>query len=367
MKRISFFIILMTMCISLVGCSNTLKTSTSSDDYIGMNYQLVINELKKAGFKDITTVVIEDLSSTSTMSEGTVEQVSINGSTSFVAKSTFPTDTVVVITYHAIKKVYTPISSDDLHTNDYENLASMFKDAGFANVELKEVFDLDPDTTNADYINEISINGRSTFNSDEEFPYDVVTTVICHRPYEKFVVKVHVDFIANLIFNKYDVALLINNEQQQTLVHGKDVDFEFKLKEGQYVIAFTEIGSSSVKGTTTIDVSSNMDISYKISCYSDKITVETIYIDREEILSNNEVKVLSSASDYNYKDYRDVITSLEAAGFTNVKVEPVYDIYFGILVSEGELKAVTIDGKSSLEKVIFSKMMPKSKSFTIPR
>ena len=350
MKRISFFIILMTMCISLVGCSNTLKTSTSSDDYIGMNYQLVINELKKAGFKDITTVVIEDLSSTSTMSEGTVEQVSINGSTSFVAKSTFPTDTVVVITYHAIKKVYTPISSDDLHTNDYESLASMFKDAGFANVELKEVFDLDPDTTNADYINEISINGRSTFNSDEEFPYDAVTTVICHRPYEKFVVKVHVDFIANLIFNKYDVALLINNEQQQTLVHGKDVDFEFKLKEGQYVIAFTEIGSSSVKGTTTIDVSSNMDISYKISCYSDKITVETIYIDREEILSNNEVKVLSSASDYNYKDYRDVITSLEAAGFTNIKVEPVYDIYFGILVSEGELKAVTIDGKSSFRK-----------------
>lgn len=77
MKRINFFILLITMCISLVGCSNTLKTLTSSDDYIGMNYQLVVNELQKAGFKDITTVVIEDLSSNSTMSEGTVEQVSI--------------------------------------------------------------------------------------------------------------------------------------------------------------------------------------------------------------------------------------------------------------------------------------------------
>lgn len=350
MKRINFLILFITMCISIVGCSNTLKTSTSSDDYIGMNYQLVINELQKAGFKDITTIVIEDLSSTSAMSDGTVEQISINGSTSFAAKSTFSKDTVVVITYHAIKKVYTPISSDDLHTDDYESLGSMFKDAGFANVELKEVFDLDPDTTNTDYINEISINGRSIFNNEEEFPYDATTTVICHRPYEKFTVKVHVDFVANLIFNKYDVELLIDNELQQTLVHGKDVDYEFRLKDDEYVITFAKTGSSSVKGSTTIDVASNMEISYKISCYNDKITVETIYIDREAILSDNEAKAPSSASDYNYKNYSDVITSLKDAGFTNIKIEPVYDIYFGFLVTEGELKTVTIDGKSSFRK-----------------
>jgi hypothetical protein len=315
-----------------------------------MNYQSVINELQKSGFKDITTIVIEDLLSTSSMSDGTVEQVSINGSKSFQANSTFPTNTAVVITYHVIKKVYTPISSDDLLTDDYEILGSMFKDAGFANVELKEVFDLDPDTTDADYINEIFINGRSTFNNEEEFPFDATTTIICHRPYEKFTVKVHVDFVANLIFSKYDVTLLINNEQQQTLEHGKDVDYEFKLKDGEYEFIFEETGSSSVYGSTTIDVSSNMEISYKIACYNDNVTVETIYIDREAILSENEVKAPSSASDYKYKNYSDVVTPLEVAGFTNIKIEPVYDIYFGFLVSEGELQAVTIDGKSSFKK-----------------
>lgn len=104
MKRINLFILLMIMSISLAGCSNTLKSPTSSDDYIGMNYQSVISKLEKAGFKDLTTTVIEDLSSTSTMLDGTVEQVSINGSTSFAAKSTFSPDAAVVITYHAIKK-----------------------------------------------------------------------------------------------------------------------------------------------------------------------------------------------------------------------------------------------------------------------
>lgn len=350
MKRINLFILLMIMSISLAGCSNTLKSPTSSDDYIGMNYQSVISKLEKAGFKDLSTTVIEDLSSTSTMLDGTVEQVSINGSTSFAAKSTFSPDAAVVITYHAIKKVYAPISSDDLRTDDYESLGSMFKDAGFANVELKEVFDLDPDTTEVDYINEISINGRSTFKSGEEFPYDATITVICHRPYEKFTVKVHVNFVANLIFSKYNVTLLINNEQRQTLAHGKDADYEFRLKEGEYLITFAETGSSSIKGSTTIDVSSNMEISYKISCYSDKVSVETIYIDREAILADNEVKATSSASDYKYKDYRDVVKSLEDAGFTNIKTEPVYDIYFGFLVSESELKAVTVDGKSSFSK-----------------
>lgn len=350
MKRIKLFILLMAMCIFLLGCNKTLKSSTSSDDYKGMNYQLVINDLQKAGFKDITTIVIEDLLSTSSMSDGSVEQVSINDRTSFAAKSTFPKDTAIVITYHAIKKVYTPISSDDLSTDDYESLGSMFKDAGFANIELKEVFDLDPDTIEAGYINEISINGSSTFENEEEFPFDATTTVICHRPYEKFTVKVHVDFVANLIFSKYDVALLINNERQQTLVHGKDGDYEFRLKDGENVFTFEENGSSSVKGSTTIDVSSNMEIEYKISCYSDKVNVETIYIDREEILSDKEIKASSSASDYNYKNYSDVVSSLKNAGFTNIKIEPIYDMIFGFLVSEGEFKAVTIDGKSNFKK-----------------
>lgn len=63
----------MTMFIFLVGCSSTLKSPSSSDDYIGMIYQSVINELQKAGFKDLTTIVIDDLLSTSSMSDGTVE------------------------------------------------------------------------------------------------------------------------------------------------------------------------------------------------------------------------------------------------------------------------------------------------------
>lgn len=350
MKRINFFMLLIAMMILITGCGNKLKTKISSDDYIGMNYQVVISELQKSGFSNITTVVIEDLSSISTVTDGTVKQVSIGGNTSFSAKSTFPKDTSVEITYHTIKKAYTPISSDDLQSNDYGSLARMFKDSGFSNVELKEVFDLDPDITNIDYINEVIIDGRSTFSSDEEFPYDAITTIICHRPYEKFAVKLHVDFVANLIFSRYDVDLLINNEKQQTLVHGKDVDIEFKLKEGENTITFAEIGSSSVNGSSTIDVSSNMHVSYQILCYNDKVTVETIYVDKEEILSDNEVKAPLSASDYNYKKYSDVITSLTEAGFTNIKKQAIYDVYFGFLVSEGELKEVTIDGKSSFRK-----------------
>lgn len=350
MKRILLILLSIAICISMIGCNKTIKVTAPSDDYIGRNYLSVISELQKAGFRDIDTTVIEDLSSASSMADGTVEQVLINGSASFVKESSFPLDASVMITYHSIKRICPPISSNDIQSTDYEHLGNMFKDAGFTNVELVEKFDLDPDTTNADYLNEISIDGISVFDNEAEFPYDAAVSVICHRPFEKYTVKVHIDFVTNLIFNKYDVDILVNGKLEYTLGHGDDADYEFRLKPGEYKITFAQKGSSTINGEATIDVSSNMEVSYKILCYSERVAVEMLYIDREEILSANDVKVPVFASDYRYKNYNDIVASLEAIGFTNVKTEAIYDIYFGIFASDGESDKVTIDGKSDFKR-----------------
>lgn len=253
-----------------------LRVPSSSDDYIGMNYEMAVSELQGLGFINFTMNPIEDLSSGSLISDGDIEQISINGDTSFKAKSKFSSDILVEITYHTIKKIATPISSEDVQDLDYESIGKAFIDAGFTNVSTTELFDIDPDINDSTYTNIVLIDSVPTFETAELFPFDAVISVVCHRPFEKYTVKIHVDFLPNLIFSKYDVDLLIDDTKQETLAHGKDADFEFRLKAGDHKIAFANVNSSSVNGQADIKVESDLDEIYKIACFSDKVTVENI-------------------------------------------------------------------------------------------
>lgn len=54
-----------------------------------------------------------------------------------------------------------------------------------------------------------------------------------------------------------------------------------------------------------------------------------------------------SASFLKGKNYNDVVTLFEKAGFTNVKTEPVADLVIGLFAEENEVDEVSIDGNTS--------------------
>ena len=72
------------------------------------------------------------------------------------------------------------------------------------------------------------------------------------------------------------------------------------------------------------------------------------YLGKWEV-GEGEVAVPSSASDYKYDNYQDVQKDLENAGFTNITTEILYDIVWG-WTEEGEVKNVSIDGRTDYEK-----------------
>ena len=173
-----------------------------------------------------------------------------------------------------IQEALTPISSNSIQEYDYEDIGKMFADAGFTKISTAELFDIDPDFDDSIYRNVVSIGNTTTFENAEAFPFDSAISIICHRPCEKYTVSIHVDFVPNLIFSKYDVDLLIDDVKQETLKHGEDADLEFRLKAGVYPIVFANSASSSVNGSAEINVEGDIMVSYKIACYSDKVTVE---------------------------------------------------------------------------------------------
>lgn len=356
-KSINLFLWASLIGILLASCDGgNVRTRSASDEYIGSFYETVITELKKTGFSDIESNIIDDLTSTSLNPDGTVESVSINNVTNFKEKEKFPRDAKVVVTYHIIPKLEVPLSSDKIQAISYQEIGQLFTDNGFKNVTIEEVFDLDPDTFKGEFENEVSINGQTTFKEKSEYPFDADISVFCHRPFEKYTLQVHVECVGNLLFSKYDVDISLDGVKKETIEHGKEADYTFTVKAGSHELKFSEKGASSVNGSVIIDeVASDIEVSYKIYCHSDDVSIDTVYIDRKEELSANEAKVTCSELDFWQKNYKDVMTSLASMGFTNIKTVPVYDISLGITERES-VSRVTIAGATDYKRGdIFSK------------
>ncbi len=183
------------------------------------------------------------------------------------------------------------------------------------------------------------------FNKEKKYRYDydyIEELVI------KYKVKLNIDFEENLIFSKYDVDVY-SSGQYETLKHGEDKVIEFYLEEGEHTITFENDEDSSISNEITINVTSNMEVGFKISCHYDKISVTKKYTDKDEEMVSNEIKIDTDKSAFVYKNYKDVIKKLEDLGFTNIEEKPMYDIELG-WTDEGEVDSVKIDGKDNYKR-----------------
>lgn len=351
MKRIITLMLALVLAVGMFSAcgSKTIKSPYSAEECGGKAYLSVMASLQSAGFTNISTVPVEDLELVASDKDGSIESVSIGGNSSFTSDDEFSPASVVVISYHSMKTVVVPLSSTDAVSKSLEEIAQLFTDAGFSNVTTKEEYDLDPDTVDVDYKTEVSIGGVSAFENGDKYPINSTVSVVCHIPYEKYTVQMHIDFIPNLIFSKYNVDLLLDDVKQNTLEHGIDADYSFRLKEGTYTFTFANAESSSVKGETTIDVKSDVDASYKIFCYSDKVSIETDYLDVKNALGENEAKIMSSEYDFIGVNYVGVVSALKELGFTNIIEVQAYDIYFGI-TAEGSTKDVSISDSDDYKR-----------------
>ena len=75
---------------------------SSSEAYIGTNYQAVMNELSDAGFTNIMLRPLNDLLETEFEKVNTVYKIMINSKTEFNAKDRFFPDVPIYIYYHVL-------------------------------------------------------------------------------------------------------------------------------------------------------------------------------------------------------------------------------------------------------------------------
>lgn len=102
---------LMVCCLIFLGITEVidskkpgLEVPESSESFTSQNYQVVVEQLKGAGFTNITTEKIEDLVTGWLVSDGEVEKVLIGSEDNFSEGDKFNKDVKIVVTYHTFKK-----------------------------------------------------------------------------------------------------------------------------------------------------------------------------------------------------------------------------------------------------------------------
>lgn len=349
-SKYALTVLLIGFILMLSACGGKkVKVPGGAEQYKGQYYETVIAELTEAGFTDVQSEIVDDLTSSSNLKDGTVESVTINDNNSFEAESEFPADAVCVVVYHIIPKIKVPVSRNEIQDMSLEEIKKSFTDVGFTDITISTVYDKDPDTMTSDHETEMKINGTAIDQKGGEVPFDSRIEIVCHYPYTKYNAKIKVSCLSNLLFDKYDVNFSIDDEKQGTITHGGEKEYELQLKEGDHTLLFSKKDDSQIKGEIKISVTSDLEAAYIISCHTDHIDVDEEFVDYQTELASDEVKIMCTELDYYFRNYKEVEAELKQAGFTNIVTEPLYDIVFGITDSES-IDSLTINGKHDYKR-----------------
>lgn len=150
---------------------NSLNPPISADEVPSMYHDEIHRAFEDAGFTNISEVEVRDLAIDQRGSNWHAGAVSINGSDAFTAEDLFFADDEIVITYHVLADLNAPASSSSLEGRNYQEVVSLFEDAGFINVTTT--------TTGASgaagTVSEVRIGGifgDSDFSTSDTFAFD---------------------------------------------------------------------------------------------------------------------------------------------------------------------------------------------------
>ena len=247
------------------------------------------------------------------------------------------------------KGIKAPKASDQYAGVAWKTVYEEFENAGFSNISTNEVKDIAENSAYEDGgVESVSIGGETNYSVETEYPKES-EVVITYHSLAEFKVDLHVNFIGNLLFSKYDVSLIVDDESQTTMKHGESKDLQMKLTYGKHTITFARKDDSDVNGKATLDVTGDVEAAYTIRCESDHVSVTEDYVDYKVELAEGQAKFTKSSDEYIGANYEQVVSELEGMGFANIKTEPVYDIYFGV-TDDGTLDRITVDGQDGFKR-----------------
>ncbi len=166
---------------SAIAHNKMLKLNVQPEWCIGKYYPEVVEIFQKNGFFNVMLNTVEDLNIDQIQEEKIVTDVSIGENRNFSADLKIRYDSDIYITIHSLKKIFPPLSSKEAKEKSGEDVAMLFRQAGFAFVEEKIIYDLTLGWLKKDgKVEEVLVGGEHRFKSDSLYRIDTKVEVHYH-------------------------------------------------------------------------------------------------------------------------------------------------------------------------------------------
>lgn len=150
----------------------------------------------------------------------------------------------------------------------------------------------------------------------------------------EYSVNIVFDCTENILFNRYDINVYMDDEKLGIIDHGTEKEFSVILKEGSHTLKLTESDDSSVNGYVDFVVNGDMSLKYEIYCTNDQVEIELI----------PELTPPFNSENYENEKYKKILKSFEDAGFVEIKGNPLKDLTVDNLDQKYIVEKISIDG-----------------------
>lgn len=159
--------------------------SFSDKDALNKSYDLVYNKLKQLGFTNIELSQSEMDYQNQEEFNGAVTSVSIGGKSEFSKGESFEKDIEIVISYVKDYRIKISKESEFFEGYDYEKVVSVFKDAGFTDVDAFAVETEYDESYNNGSVISVEVDGDEYYEAGESYFSDTPIVIYYRDMQEK--------------------------------------------------------------------------------------------------------------------------------------------------------------------------------------
>ncbi|MGN0447500.1 MAG: hypothetical protein ACI4GC_03020 [Acutalibacteraceae bacterium] len=143
--------------------------SFSNEDALNKSYDLVYNKLKQLGFTNIELSQSEMDYQNQEEFNGAVTSVSVGGKSEFSKDESFEKDIEIVISYVKDYRIKISKESEFFEGYDYEKVVSVFKNAGFTDIDAVSVETEYDESYNDGSVIRVEVDGDEYYDAGEVY------------------------------------------------------------------------------------------------------------------------------------------------------------------------------------------------------
>lgn len=170
--------------LSLIGYYEAQKLTPmgcSSESLEGLKYTEAVQKLKEAGFSNVHTKEISDLTISRDNEENLVTEIKLIFGDSFDEDTKYPSNLWITVVYHTVELYNPPLTSKKAKGMNYLDVIKEFENAGFTNVTTIVEYDIVMGwLTDDGEVKTVTINGDKKFDSYDKYRPDAEVIVTYH-------------------------------------------------------------------------------------------------------------------------------------------------------------------------------------------